>query len=55
MPANDSYIDINAKSQLQGHHSILSFWRKMIEFRKQYNNFLVYGDFHLCDPTTLQH
>lgn len=29
MPANDSYIDINAKSQLQDDNSFLSFWRKM--------------------------
>lgn len=49
MRVNDSYCDINCMSQMQDEQSILSFWRKTIDFRKQYKDLFVYGDFHMCD------
>jgi glycosidase len=47
---------INAQDQQSDETSVLSFWRKAIEFRKTYKDLLVYGEFQLCDvenPKTL--
>ncbi|GAB5587469.1 hypothetical protein Unana1_02369 [Umbelopsis nana] len=49
MRVNDIYTEINAKAQLSNQDSILSFWKKAIQFRKEYKDLCVYGDFHLCD------
>ncbi|KAH8548168.1 glycoside hydrolase superfamily [Umbelopsis sp. PMI_123] len=49
MRVNDSYSYINAQDQEDNETSILAFWRKAIEFRKNYKDLLIYGDFQLCD------
>ena len=53
---NDSFNFINAQDQESEETSVLSFWRKAIEFRITYKDLLVYGEFQLCDvenPNTL--
>ncbi|MEL7146018.1 MAG: alpha-glucosidase [Bacteroidota bacterium] len=46
---NPNYSEINVGSQLQEKDSVLSYYRKMIRFRKQ-NLTLVYGDFEMLEP-----
>lgn len=45
--------EINVASQLEDPDSVLAFWRKMLRFRKQHVDLLVYGDYRvlaLDDP-----
>ncbi|KAL7916686.1 glycoside hydrolase superfamily [Trichoderma velutinum] len=42
--------EINVTSQLDDPESVLAFWRKMLEFRHQYKDFMVYGDFRDLRP-----
>lgn len=37
--------EINAASQIDDPESVLAFWRKMIRFRREHVDLLVYGDF----------
>ncbi|KAJ6787626.1 hypothetical protein PWT90_08215 [Aphanocladium album] len=37
--------DINVASQLDDPNSVLAFWRKMLAFRKEHADVLVYGDY----------
>ncbi|KAG9121511.1 hypothetical protein FRC07_002493 [Ceratobasidium sp. 392] len=46
MRVNDNYKTINVKNQEKDETSILSFWKKMIQLRKDYPVF-VHGDFTL--------
>ncbi|KAG8704251.1 hypothetical protein FRC08_002344 [Ceratobasidium sp. 394] len=46
MRVNDNYTSINVKNQVDDEGSILSFWKKMIQLRKDYP-VLVHGDFTL--------
>ncbi|KAI9283709.1 glycoside hydrolase superfamily [Umbelopsis sp. AD052] len=49
MRVNESFSYINVQDQEGDETSVLSFWRKAIEFRKNYKELLVYGEFQLCD------
>ncbi|PHH86652.1 hypothetical protein CDD83_9931 [Cordyceps sp. RAO-2017] len=42
--------DINVASQLDDPDSVLAFWRRMIRFRQQHADLLVYGDFRDLRP-----
>jgi oligo-1,6-glucosidase len=49
MRVHDEYININVKRQALDPNSILSFWKRMLQIRKQYSDFLVYGDYEVYD------
>ncbi|KAK4032134.1 glycoside hydrolase [Parachaetomium inaequale] len=42
--------EINVASQLDDQDSVLAFWRKMLRFRQDHANLLVYGDFKDLRP-----
>ncbi|KAH7126460.1 family 13 glycoside hydrolase [Dactylonectria estremocensis] len=47
--------EINVASQLDDPTSVLAFWRKMLQFRREHPDLFVYGDYRplqLEDPTT---
>ncbi|KAG8685010.1 hypothetical protein FRC09_015013 [Ceratobasidium sp. 395] len=46
MRVNDNYTAINVKNQENDESSILSFWKKMIQLRKDYP-VMIHGDFTL--------
>ncbi|KAG8769638.1 hypothetical protein FRC12_004832 [Ceratobasidium sp. 428] len=46
MRVNDNYTTINVKNQESDELSILSFWKKMIQLRKDYP-VMIHGDFTL--------
>ncbi|KAM5341219.1 hypothetical protein ACJ41O_015328 [Fusarium nematophilum] len=37
--------EINVASQLDDPHSVLAFWRKAVQFRREFSDLLVYGDY----------
>ncbi|KAJ3550113.1 hypothetical protein NM208_g143 [Fusarium decemcellulare] len=41
--------EINVASQLHDPNSALSFWRKMLQFRKQHHDLFVYGEYRCLD------
>ncbi|KAF5004853.1 hypothetical protein FDECE_8669 [Fusarium decemcellulare] len=41
--------EINVASQLHDSNSALSFWRKMLQFRKQHHDLFVYGEYRCLD------
>ncbi|KIW36031.1 uncharacterized protein PV06_11664 [Exophiala oligosperma] len=41
--------DINVAIQLEDSDSVLSFWRQMLQLRKQHKDLLVYGDYQCLD------
>ncbi|HBW36241.1 alpha-glucosidase [Desulfosporosinus sp. BICA1-9] len=49
IPVNPNYPDINVEQARQDPTSILHYYRKLIELRRQYPLF-VYGDYHLLLP-----
>ncbi|WP_409304621.1 glycoside hydrolase family 13 protein [Peribacillus sp. SCS-155] len=49
MKVNPNFVDINAEKQMAEDDSIYSFYKKMIELRKN-NEILVYGDYQLLLP-----
>ncbi|KAK7951410.1 glycoside hydrolase family 13 protein [Apiospora aurea] len=49
MRVNDDYHVVNASKQLEDPHSVLSYWRRCLEFRKEYKDVFVYGDFEIID------
>ena len=46
IPANPNYVEINVEQAREDQDSILHYYRKLIELRRQYPLF-VYGDYHL--------
>ncbi|QRV75856.1 alpha-amylase [Ceratobasidium sp. AG-Ba] len=48
MRVNDNYTNINVKTQKSDDNSVLTFWKKMIQLRKDYP-VLVHGNFTLLD------
>lgn len=42
--------DINVVSQLEDDNSVLAFWRKMLAFRRENKDLLVYGDYRDIRP-----
>lgn len=49
MLANPYYSEINVASQVDDPDSVLSFYKQIIKFRKDYKDLLVYGTFRLLD------
>ncbi len=49
---NPNYKDINIQSQLNDGNSILNYYRKLIDYRKNsdYSDCIIYGDFDLLYP-----
>lgn len=45
MTINKDYVDWNASSQENDPESVLSFWKRMIQTRKDYTDLLVYGSY----------
>lgn len=49
MRVNTSTEEINVAQQLSDKDSVMAFWRRMLQVRKQHSNLLVHGDFKLVD------
>jgi len=53
MRVNDDYKTVNAEAQRKqndnGDLTVLQFWKRGLENRKQHKDVFVYGDFHLLD------
>jgi oligo-1,6-glucosidase len=49
MRAHDDYAVCNAKQQQGDKKSVLSFWKGMLELRRQHNDLFVHGDFDVLD------
>lgn len=43
MRVNDNYVDINVEQQRHDPHSVLAFWRRMLQLRRQHRRLFVYG------------
>jgi alpha-glucosidase len=50
MRVHDDYKAINAASQIHDKDSILSFYKKVLKLRKEYQDMFVFGTFELLDP-----
>jgi alpha-glucosidase len=50
MRVHDAYREINVARQVKDPGSILSFYKKMLRLRKQYQDLFVFGSFKLVDP-----
>jgi len=37
--------EVNVASQINDPHSVLSFWKKALRFRKEFSDLMVYGDY----------
>ncbi|KAG2736235.1 hypothetical protein G9P44_000325 [Scheffersomyces stipitis] len=46
---NDNYKAINVASQIDDPNSVLNFWKKSIQIRKQYQDLLIFGSFKILD------
>lgn len=49
MKVNTYTKEINVAHQTTDKDSVLAFWRRMLEVRKQHSNLLIYGDFKVVD------
>jgi len=49
MRVNDNYPEINVKRATLDHNSILSFWKKMLQLRKEYADLFIRGTFKPLD------
>ncbi|KAL1591519.1 hypothetical protein SLS60_011911 [Paraconiothyrium brasiliense] len=50
MRVNDDYPRINAVAQLNSPHSVFSYWKHCLEFRKEHKEVFIYGGFEIIDP-----
>lgn len=50
MRVNDDYPRVNVMAQLKNPESVLFYWKRCLEFRKEHKNVFVYGDFEILDP-----
>lgn len=50
MRVNDDYPDVNALAQVDNPHSVFSYWKRCLEFRKEHKDVFVYGGFDIIDP-----
>ncbi|KAK0723036.1 alpha-glucosidase [Lasiosphaeria miniovina] len=50
MRVHDLYPDINVTKQLQDPGSTYSFWKAMIQLRKEHKDMLVFGAFEIFEP-----
>jgi oligo-1,6-glucosidase len=51
MRVNEDYHRINVAEQFNDPHSVLCYWKRGLEFRKQHKEVFVYGGFEILDPT----
>ncbi|KAF9695423.1 hypothetical protein EKO04_006695 [Ascochyta lentis] len=49
MRINDDYPHVNVEAQLRDPQSVLSYWKRCIEFRKSNKDVFVYGGFEILD------
>lgn len=49
MRVHDLYPEVNVDRQESDPHSVLSFWRKLLQLRKDYRNLFIHGAFELLD------
>lgn len=49
MRVHDNYPEINVKVQEKDDSSVLSFWKQVIQLRKEYADLFVFGDFEILD------
>ncbi|KAL7908041.1 glycoside hydrolase superfamily [Trichoderma velutinum] len=49
MRVNENYADINVEKQNGNPASVLNYWRKVLELRRQYSQLFVYGTFRLIE------
>ncbi|KAK3374889.1 alpha-glucosidase [Podospora didyma] len=54
MRVHDLYSEINAAKQLHEPDSTYSFWKSMIQFRKQHKDVMVFGAFQVFEPDNEQ-
>ncbi|KAF2740383.1 glycoside hydrolase [Polyplosphaeria fusca] len=54
MRALDDAAICNAKQQQSDKSSVLSFWKRMLQLRKQYSDLFVFGEFDLLDKSNLE-
>lgn len=47
MRVNDEYPSWNASLQTEDEHSVYTYWSNLLEFRKNYLDIVVYGDFKM--------
>ncbi|RMZ73606.1 alpha-glucosidase maltase [Pyrenophora seminiperda CCB06] len=50
MRVNDDYPRVNVLAQLQNPHSVLSYWKRCLAFRKAHKDVFVYGGFEILNP-----
>lgn len=46
---NDNYKEINVASQVNDPNSLFSFWKKALEYRKEFKDLFIYGSFNVKD------
>ncbi|KAE8450570.1 hypothetical protein EG329_006301 [Mollisiaceae sp. DMI_Dod_QoI] len=46
---NESYVDINAESQVGIHGSVFEYWASILRLRKSHKDIFVYGTFEMID------
>ncbi|KAH7093472.1 glycoside hydrolase superfamily [Paraphoma chrysanthemicola] len=49
MRVNDDYTYVNALAQLKDPHSIFSYWKLCLEFRREHKEVFIYGGFEILD------
>jgi oligo-1,6-glucosidase len=52
MRTHDLYTEINVASQIKDPSSVLNFWKKMLNTRKEYRDLFIYGDFEAFQMDT---
>ncbi|KAH7025656.1 alpha-glucosidase [Microdochium trichocladiopsis] len=50
MRVNDDYPIINVMTQKHNQHSVLSYYKRCLKFRKEYRDVFIYGGFKILDP-----
>lgn len=50
MRVNDDYPNINATRQIPDSESVLSYWKRCLQFRREHKDVFIYGDFKILDP-----
>jgi oligo-1,6-glucosidase len=51
MRVNDDYPRVNAALQMDDPHSVFSYWKRCLKFRREHKDVFVYGGFVALDPT----
>ncbi|OGM49586.1 maltase [Aspergillus bombycis] len=49
MRVHDNYPEINVKAEENDESSVLSFWKRVIQLRKEYADIMVFGEFEILD------